>query len=159
MQPSQPPAVATVETKVVDDDEIEKEYQRLMLEAQRKTAEAVTPLATNSEEPDFRNDINEVKKTLKRIVNKRSLAVAAQLSGDHQDALLHDFTKVLSKVEADISHLLSLSAQCVHKIKPEELRSQVIRSQKSQLDIAFVIPKLESKREELKEAVSSTLVS
>jgi len=50
-------------------------------------------------------DISEIKKILKRILNKRAIAVAARLSGTNQDPDLKEHEKNTSKVEAELARL------------------------------------------------------
>lgn len=126
--------------------EVEKEYSKVMEEVQQINVEPEIPAL------DLRDDINEMKKMIKKISNKRSMAIAAQLSGD-QDKLLSEFSSLLSKVEADITFCRSAISRCEHKISASILKSQLWKDKGQPLDIAMVQQKLESKREELKESV------
>lgn len=130
------------------DEQIDSEHQRLLEEANQKTDEE--PL----EVPDFRENINDMKKILKKISNKRSMAIAAQLSGEYQDTLLKDFTDLLARVEHDIAHCEVAVTRCEHKIKLSALRSQLWKDHGQAVDIPTAIAKLTAKREELKESVS-----
>lgn len=127
------------------------EYERLMNEAAQRTEETVSsPIV---EVPNFRDSINDMKKMIKRISNKRSIAIAAQLSGESQDKLLKDFVDVLANVEHDISYCQLAQSRCEHKIAPSSLRSRIWKDKGQQLDITIVQTKLEQKRDDLKEAV------
>lgn len=148
------PMVAPVPVVTAIDEQVDTEYQRFLDEANQKTTEE-EPL----EVPDFRENINDMKKILKKISNKRSMAIAAQLSGEYQDTLLKEFTELLSRVEHDIAHCEVAVTRCEHKIKLSTLRSQLWKDHGQAVEIAATITKLTAKREELKESVRLPLQS
>eukprot|EP01033_Poteriospumella_lacustris_P016311 gene16311-11660_t len=145
------PMVAPVPIVTAIDAQVDTEYQRFLDEANQQTTTAEEPL----EVPDFRENINDMKKILKKISNKRSMAIAAQLSGEYQDTLLKEFTELLTRVEHDIAHCEVAVTRCEHKIKLSALRSQLWKDHGQAVDIAATVPKLTAKREELKESIKT----
>lgn len=143
------PVIAPIPVVTAIDEQIDTEYQRFLGEANQKTTADEEPL----EVPDFRENINDMKKILKKVSNKRSMAIAAQLSGEYQDTLLKEFTDLLARVEHDIAHCEVAVTRCEHKIKLSALRSQLWKDHGQAVDIATTVTKLTAKREELKESV------
>ena len=95
-------------------------------------------------------DISEIKKTLKRILNKRAIAVAARLSGTNQDPDLKEHEKNLSKAEAELARL---------RVQKQQSSSTTISSSSILVDggnkmpVDKLIQKLENLKIESKEQI------
>ena len=93
-------------------------------------------------------DISDIKKLLKRILNKRAIAVAARLSGTNQDPDLKEHEKNTSKVEAELARLR------VQKVNsPNVQTSSVLIDGGVKMPIDRLMQRLENLKSESKEQI------
>ena len=105
---------------------------------------APKPIPTSSE-------ISEMKKTLRRISNKRAIYVASKLSGNNQDQELKDGEKLASWADAEVARL-RLQKQKSKAPSAEKGSSMLIENGILML-VDKVVAKLEDLRNEAKEQV------
>jgi hypothetical protein len=104
--------------------------------------------------------INELKKRLKAIANRRSIYVASKFSGEGQDPTLKRCTLQLSYVEQDISMCTGIVAKGENKVYADSLKSiallgDIIAAAKDMTtSVTKVLPQLEALKSSLKEEVT-----
>ena len=100
-------------------------------------------------------NLSDYKKDLKRILNKRALAIASQLNGDFQDEALRDHEQHLSKVEQELSYYRNVKSKGIKEnISISEVLEHAVKSQ----DLDDTIYRLDLMRTELKDKVKSILI-
>ncbi len=105
------------------------------------------------EEQNYMGEINEWKKQLKRIANKRSLVIAAQLSGDSMDPMLKQSSMQVGILEQDIQTCKSALERGEKKIKADLLKSDIIQNKTDLVSLEKRIGELEYERGRLKDMV------
>ena len=110
--------------------------------------------------------INELKKRMKTIANKRSMYIASKFSaGETQDATLKRSSLQLAYAEEDISMCTGAVAKGENKIFGDALKSiavlneilKITPAKDMMISIQKVLPMLETHRNELKEEVRGCL--
>ena len=111
------------------------------------------PSAATKPEPRIysQGEISEMKKTLRRISNKRAIYVAAKLSGGSQDGMLKDSEKLASWTEAETSRLRQQKQKS--KAPATEKGSSMLIENGALMMVDKVIAKLEELRSEAKEQI------
>lgn len=106
------------------------------------TPPVITPVVLSAD------DINEIKRDVKRLSNKRALVIASRLSGTHQDDELKRSEKTLSRTEAEIARIKSLKLKSA-----SEKVSSILIDSGSLMFLESLRQKLESLRIEMKESI------
>jgi hypothetical protein len=118
---------------------------------------------TASGEPalvDEKESINDLKKQLKRVSNKRAIHIAARMgTGESQDALLKEYESKLNKVELDLAKWKAAfqrgetSVPSASSAKNDATKeSQASQSRKS-IPLESLITRLELERTHIKDKV------
>ena len=101
-------------------------------------------------------DISELKKELKRLINKRSIFVATRLSGANQDNELKTCDVNTNKLDAEIAVVKAMKSRGERTVPADKYRSEFITLHAHQAPHSpdSVIAKLESVRTQIKDQVS-----
>lgn len=102
------------------------------------------------------SEINELKKLMKRMSNKRSIYIASKLSGTNQDYSLKEMSDRLADVEADITFCKNSKQRGENKIKADLMRTKLKLWSMSKIPTIGVdegVAQLEFVKTDLKEQV------
>ena len=91
--------------------------------------------------------ISDMKKELKRLSNRRALAIAARLSGPSQDRALADLNSKLNALESDLSRVKQM------KQKSASMASSKLIDGGSSLPIESLLTKLDALKVDVKDKV------
>lgn len=94
---------------------------------------------------------------MKKITNKRSLAIANRLSGKNQDPLLKELGNYLRKLEFDLEFCKEMQRKSEKKIQREDIKTNLDHfnlPKASSLNLIDVLSSLELDKAETKERVS-----
>lgn len=107
---------------------------------------------TNNEEGSLSAiDVNEIKRDVKRISNRRALVIASRLSGNNQDSGLKNSEKMVTRAEAEIARMRSIKLK-----NPAEKVSSVLIENGAMMTLDSLRQKLESLRNDSKDDVFVT---
>jgi hypothetical protein len=112
------------------------------------TALAASKESNSEEEPLSAIDINEIKRDVKRISNRRALVIASRLSGNNQDTGLKNSEKMVTRTEAEIARLRSIKLK-----NPAEKVSSILIENGAMMMMDSLRQKLENLRNDTKEDV------
>ena len=97
------------------------------------------------------SEISEMKKSLKRMSNKRAMTIAARLSGSGQDPVLKEYEKMANQAEAEIARL-NFQKQRSKAPSSEKASSVLLESTKT-MSVDKLLVMLENMRANAKEDV------
>ena len=97
-------------------------------------------------------EISEMKKSLKRMSNKRAMTIAARLSGSGQDPMLKEYEKVANQAEAEIARL-NFQKQRSKAPAAEKASSVLLEGTKS-MPLEKLLARLENMRSMLRRTSS-----
>ena len=99
---------------------------------------------TEEEQPVSQSEINELKKEITRISNKRAMLIAAKLSGSGQDQSLKDCEKTVSQADAELARL-SVQKQRSKALGAEKASSLLVDG-----GVSMPLARLQSELEQLR---------
>jgi uncharacterized protein YdcH (DUF465 family) len=105
--------------------------------------------------------INELKKQIKRVSNKRSIYIAAKLSGSNQDSLLKSLSDKLNQIEADITTCKGLQQRGETKVRLDALKHKsqgngLGHGKQTMLFVEDTLAQLDFRRDDIKKEVSAS---
>lgn len=115
----------------------------------------------NRDESNCLSTINELKKQIKRISNKRAIYIAGKLSGINQDEKLRGFGDMLSNMDADIVTCKGLQQRGEIKIQVGSLKHRLsgTGTNKAFVFIDETLAQLEYRKEDIKREVYAHIIS
>lgn len=110
---------------------------------------------TKEQEAISLSEINELKKQIKRVSNKRSIYIAAKLSGANQDPALKLLVETLNNIESDINMCKGLQQRGESKVRIDLLKYKASgnSSKTTMLFVDETLAQMEYRKEDIKKEV------